>query len=145
TPLVQHPEFSKRAGLWRLAAQVAQRRSQTARAITCLETALDIEFQNLPETINLQQVRQDYGRLLNHYKGLANAVITLKIDVPADLPARTIRAADRWRALDRDNADVCNMAARILKTLGARELAWDYLTTPIGMKPNESGPWQNLA
>ena len=25
--------------------------------------------------------------------------------------------------------------------VGARDLAWDYLTTPIGLKPNESAPW----
>src|SRR5262249_46081673 len=59
TPLLQDPAYSKRSGLWRLAAQVAQRRGETARSITCLETALDLEFQNLPEQINLQQVRQD--------------------------------------------------------------------------------------
>ncbi len=35
--------------------------------------------------------------------------------------------------------------ARILKTLNDRDLSWDYLTTPIGQHPNESGPWLNLA
>jgi hypothetical protein len=153
TPLLQNPAYAKRPGLWRLAAQVAQRRDgmarqqtfpQTARAITYLETALDLEFQNLPEQINLQQVRQDYGQLLNHYEWLAGAVVALKVEVPADLAARTIRAADRWRALDRETSQVCDQAARILKTIGARELAWDYLTTPIGMRPNEAGPWQSL-
>jgi hypothetical protein len=153
TPLLQNAAYAKRPGLWRLAAQVAQRRDgmarqqtfpQTARAITYLETALDLEFQNLPEQINLQQVRQDYGQLLNHYEWLAGAVVALKIEVPADLAARTIRAADRWRALDRETSQVCDQAARILKTIGARELAWDYLTTPIGMRPNEAGPWQSL-
>ena len=29
--------------------------------------------------------------------------------------------------------------------MGARDLAWDYLTTPIGLKPNESEPWLGLA
>ena len=33
----------------------------------------------------------------------------------------------------------------MLKLLGARDLAWDYLTTPIGQKPNEAAPWRNLA
>src|SRR5262249_37180451 len=27
----------------------------------------------------------------------------------------------------------------------ARELAWDYLTTPVGLRPGESGPWAELA
>ena len=29
--------------------------------------------------------------------------------------------------------------------LKADELAWEYLTTPIGLNPNEASPWQNLA
>ena len=32
-----------------------------------------------------------------------------------------------------------------MQTVGARDLAWDYLTTPIGLKPNEASPWINLA
>ncbi len=144
-PMLDDAKLSRRPGLWRLTSQIAQRRSQTARAITCLENALEIEFQNLPSVVNLQQVRQDYGTLLQHYESLANAVVAMKIDPPSDLAARTIRAADRWRALDRDNGAVCEQTARILKTLGANDLAWDYITTPIGMRPNESGPWHDLA
>jgi Tfp pilus assembly protein PilF len=36
------------------------------------------------------------------------------------------------------------MTAKILRIVGAKEtesLAWDYLTTPLAMKPNESDPW----
>ena len=33
----------------------------------------------------------------------------------------------------------------MLKALGRRELAWEYLTTPIAQRPNESGPWLGLA
>jgi len=145
TPLLEDAKFNKRPGLWRLASRIAERRNQSARTIACLETALDLEFQNLPTVIDLQRVRRDYGRLLDHYNFLANAVSTLKIEVPADLPARTIRAADRWRALDRDSNQVCDKAGRILKTLGARDMAWDYLTTPIGLLPNEARPWRDLA
>jgi ferric-dicitrate binding protein FerR (iron transport regulator) len=149
TPLLDDKEHSKHPELWRLAAQIAQRRGQAARAVTCLETALEIEFQDLPDVVNLQEVRQDYGRLLQHYESLAGALTALKLDRSPDLVtnlvARTVRAADRWRALDRDSADVCERAARILKQLGYREMAWDYVTTPIGQRPNEAGPWHNLA
>jgi len=145
TPLLENADFAQRPGLWRLASLVAQRRNQPVRSIGYLEKALDLEFQALPEVVNLRQVRRDYGRLLEHYAWLADAVQTLKIEAPADLPTRTIRAADRWRSMDRDSNDVCERAARILKTLGARDLAWEYLTTPVGMKPNEAGPWLNLA
>ncbi|MBY0524058.1 MAG: FecR domain-containing protein [Gemmataceae bacterium] len=145
SPLLEHGEFSKRPMLWRLGSQIAQRRSLTARSIACLERALEREYHHLPEVINLRQVRSDYGQLLNHYDWLAGAVATMNIDPPKDLLARTVRAADRWRALDRESEQPSELAAKVLKTLGARELAWEYLTTPIALKPNEGGPWQNLA
>jgi len=30
-------------------------------------------------------------------------------------------------------------------TLGEEALAWDYLTTPLALKPNEAAPWRSLA
>jgi hypothetical protein len=57
-----------------------------------------------------------------------------------------VRAADRWRALDRDSAEPCRLAARVLRTLGEdRELVWGYLTTPVALRPNEAGPWSGIA
>ena len=56
--------------------------------------------------------------------------------------------ADRWRHLDSESADVPNRVAAILRKAGgkgASELAWDYVTTPLATKPNESGPWVSLA
>ena len=29
--------------------------------------------------------------------------------------------------------------------MGREDLAWDYLTTPLAMKPNEAAAWLNLA
>ena len=72
-------------------------------------------------------------------------MVTLKVRPPADFLARAVRAADRWRALDRDGGDACRAAARILQRLGERELGWDYLTTPVGLRPNEAAPWLGLA
>lgn len=59
--------------------------------------------------------------------------------------ARVIRAADRWRSLDPDPTAACQLAARVLRQLGAKDLAWDYLTTPVGLRPNEAAPWVELA
>ncbi|HMC64728.1 MAG TPA: hypothetical protein VKI65_07300, partial [Gemmataceae bacterium] len=144
-PLLDHAKFSKWAGLWRLGAQIAEKREQTARSIECLERALEIEYRHLPEVINLETVRQEYGKLLNHYDSLANAAAAMKIEPPGDLAARTVRAADRWRAIDRDSNAPCQSAAKVLRTLGAEDMAWDYQTTPIGQRPNESDPWLVLA
>jgi ferric-dicitrate binding protein FerR (iron transport regulator) len=133
------------AALWRLSGRIAEARGVTARSIACLERALDLEYRDLPEVINLEEVRRDYGKLLEHYQSLAQALATLKAPAPRDLPARTVRAADRWRALDRQDETACQSAAQTLRMLGAPELAWEYLTTPIGQKPNEADPWVGLA
>src|SRR5208283_554975 len=50
-----------------------------------------------------------------------------------------------WRALDREQGQCCELAAGVLRALGMRELAWEYMTTPVGLAPGESSPWQNMA
>ena len=107
---------------------------------------LALEYDDLPEVINLEEIRRDYGRLLDHYSSLARAVTAMKVAPPRDLLAKTVRAADCWRALDRDESGrPCDNAATILRLLGATDLAWEYQTTPLGQRPNESGPWLGLA
>jgi tetratricopeptide (TPR) repeat protein len=95
--------------------------------------------------VNLQAVRTDYGALLNQYHQLVLAITAVESTAPKNLPAKVVRAADRWRALDPDNTQACQLAAKTLQLLGDRDLAWDYLTTPVAMKPNEAAPWLDLA
>ena len=143
--LLDDAELAKRPGLWRLAAQIAAQREQPARELECLERALDSEYRRLPEVIDLQAVRRDYQRLLANYQELANALVRLKLAPPADFTARVVRTADRWRALDPEGGDACELAGRVLRTLGEGELVWDYLTTPVGRRPNEAAQWVALA
>jgi ferric-dicitrate binding protein FerR (iron transport regulator) len=143
--VLAHKEWAQHAALWRLAAALAERRDQSARALECLEKALELEYAKLPEVIDLQAVRRDYGKLLGHYQSLADAMVTLKVQQPADFMARAVAAADRWRALDREPGAACQAVARILQRLGQPDLGWDYLTTPVGLRPNEAGPWVELA
>src|SRR5262249_36573176 len=72
-------------------------------------------------------------------------MVTLKVPPPEGFRERAVRAADRWRALDREAGPPCQAAARILQRLGERDLGWDYLTTPVGLRPNEADPWVALA
>jgi tetratricopeptide (TPR) repeat protein len=88
--------------------------------------------------------REDYGKLLEHYQNQLEALVSLKIAAPDGFLTKVVRVADRWRALDGDGDAACQAAGRILQSLGERELAWDYLTTPVGKQPNESGPWVRL-
>jgi ferric-dicitrate binding protein FerR (iron transport regulator) len=143
--VLAHKEWGQQAALWRLAAALAERRDQSARALECLEMALALEYAKLPEVIDLQAVRRDYGKLLGHYQNLADAMVTLKVQQPADFMARAVAAADRWRALDREPGAACQAVARILQRLDQHDLGWDYLTTPVGLRPNEAGPWLELA
>jgi Tfp pilus assembly protein PilF len=143
--LLADPKLARRAALWRLGVKLAEQRDMPARALECLEHALEAEFQKPRAVINLQEVRHDYAKLLEHYQNLAQAMTTLKIKPPEDFLGRVVRAADRWRALDEDGSQACQQAGRILQTLGRRNLSWDYLTTPISQRPNEAAPWQELA
>jgi tetratricopeptide (TPR) repeat protein len=146
--LLSDPELVNSAGLWRLASQIADNRRDPVRAIECLEKALEIEYDRLPEVFDVQPIRNDYGRLLSHYEWLADSSKSLKVEPPKDLIQRVVKAADRWRHLDPESQDVPNRAAAILRKAGgddAAELAWDYVTTPLALKPNESGPWVSVA
>ena len=86
--------------LWRLASRLAEELRHTEPSIVCLERALDLEYAALPEVIELQGWRNDYRRLLSHYRSQAEALTASRAPLPADLAAKTVRAADRWRAHD---------------------------------------------
>jgi tetratricopeptide (TPR) repeat protein len=144
-PLLKDKALAGHSQLWRLAAFLAGKRGMVGRAAVCLEKALEIEYCNLPAVINLRAVREDYGTLLNHYETLAVAAKLLEKEPSPDFQARVVRAADRWRPLDNDGTAACQAAGRILQTLGAHDLAWDYDTTPLSQKPFEADPWLILA
>jgi Tfp pilus assembly protein PilF len=146
--LLAEPVYAKSSGLWRLASRTADNRRDSLRSMECLEKALDIEYDRLPEVFDVQPIRNDYGRLLSHYEWLADASASLKVTPPKDLAPRVVKAADRWRHLDPEATEVPNRAAAVLRKAGgdgAAELAWDYVTTPLALKPNESSPWVSLA
>ncbi len=143
--LLAEPRQAERPELWRLASEIAGERDRSARAIECLEKTWDLQARHLPEVIDLEAVRADHGRLLAHYQHLADAMVALKLPPPPDFVARVVRAADRWRALDSETAPACQAAAKVLRRLDERDLGWDYLTTPVALKPNEAESWAQLA
>ncbi|MBL7132742.1 MAG: FecR domain-containing protein [Phycisphaerae bacterium] len=143
--LLADKRLAKIPSLWRAAADVAFKRGRTASAVQRLDRALDIEYRRLPQKVNVRAVRAAFGHLMGEYAKLCQAVATLQDEPPKKVLAGLVRAADRWRALDVDPAPACHGAAKALRRLGANELAWDYLTTPLASKPNEAGPWAALA
>jgi tetratricopeptide (TPR) repeat protein len=143
--LLTDSELAKVPALWRLASTLADRRGNEPGSLAALETALDLEYAHLPESVAVEPLRRDYAQLLGHYQKLAGAAAELHTKPPADLAARAVRAADRWRALDPEKETVCNLAAGVLRSLGERELAWDYQTTPRAGQPTEAGHWLGTA
>jgi ferric-dicitrate binding protein FerR (iron transport regulator) len=132
--------------LWRLAADLAdEQRKAKATSLGYLERALDVEYTQLPAIVDLETVRGDYGRLLAGYHEIANALKTLDEKPSADLAPKVVRAADRWLSLETDPTAACQAAAPVLAALGDEALAWDYLTTPLALHPNEAAPLVSLA
>ena len=138
-------KLTQDSALWRLAAQVAERRGMEAKSIACLEKALDLEYQHLPEVIDLRSWRDDYGKLLDHYIKLAQSAKTLNVAVSPDLTEQTVRAIDRWRAHDPEAGDGCKKAAEVFALLGENDLAWDYTTTTLLGDGLDVARWQRVA
>jgi tetratricopeptide (TPR) repeat protein len=115
------------------------------RILECLERLLAQELEGAPEVVDLRTVRSEHGGLMERYEEQARAIQSLGLALPGDFHAKVVRAADRWRAIDPDNDEPCCVAGRIFQTIGSRAEAWDYLTTPVGRRPNEPGPWADLA
>jgi predicted Zn-dependent protease len=139
-PLLRAEGWSQLPGLWRKASEIASKQNDEPLSVARLERALLLEYETLPDLINLQDIRTNYGALLSRMESLAAAKVP-----ETDLKERAIRVADRWRVLDPDDTAACQSAARLLAHLGEEDLAWDYLTTPLADRPNESAPWLALA
>src|SRR5262249_29634823 len=89
--LLRDPEHGKRPDLWRLAVTLAEHREQHAKALAARRKALDLEYEQQPERINLEQVRRDYSALLDEYEGLAKALAKLSLPVPAGFRDGVVR------------------------------------------------------
>lgn len=131
--------------LWRFASKLAEDSGRKRLAAERLERAIQLEFATRPTVINIQTVRNDYTELLANYEELITASTTLELAPPADLGARIVQATDQWRTLDEDDTAACQTASRLLAKLNIKELAWDYLTTPLAENSGESAPWIALA
>jgi autotransporter-associated beta strand protein len=145
TNLLADERAAKTAWVWRLAADVAAKRNRLASSVQRSEMAMELEFAELPDVVNIQAVRNEYAGLLARYEQLAQSSATAEGEAPKELVSKIIRSADRWRALDPDANGPCLAAAKALQALSSRELAWEYLTTPLAAKPNEAAPWTALA
>ncbi|MEQ9407352.1 MAG: VIT domain-containing protein [Fuerstiella sp.] len=137
--------LQKSSELWRYAAAVAQNLGKHQTATQRLEQAILIDFENRPDIINVERLRADYQDLMTRFEQIIDAAATLEAELPRDLFARIIRAADQWRTLEDDVTTCCHTTARLLSKINRRDLAWSYLTTPLAGHSGESAPWRSLA
>ncbi len=145
--VLARPSAAGDPALWRLAAHVSQRRGQAGAAAERMEKALRLEAESshkTPARIELKELRDEFGMLLDHCERLARAAADLGQRPPAGLVGRTRWAAERWRALDR-GGPAATRAADVLLLLGERELAWDYLTTGLAAREDATPTWREAA
>jgi tetratricopeptide (TPR) repeat protein len=142
--LLRDDQRLRMAGLWRQASDIAAQLGDEDESLRRYEQAIELEFADLPDMINLEQFRQEYGPVLARLEEFAQTRVIAEEPISDDLVDRVIRLADRWRSIDPDKTAACHGAARILEILGERELAWDYWTTPLAATPNDSSAWMAL-
>ncbi|MDA1251873.1 MAG: VIT domain-containing protein [Planctomycetota bacterium] len=143
--LLKDENFAKQPALWREASAVSSELSQHDESLRRLEHALNLEFQDLPEAVDLQPFRASYGQLFDQFAALAENASSEEKTLPKDFLNRLLAMADRWRTIDPNDTDVCQRVARIASKLNEVDLAWGYLTTPLAENPGDSTAWRNLA
>jgi hypothetical protein len=138
------PTLAGRSDLWRRAAWVAAQRGRYGLAVERLERAMQIESR-LPVRPHPVALWRDYFLILTCLALQADELAELGRAAPPELIDRVVRVADRWRSLDADGRTPCQAAAAVLHRLGARDLAWDYLTTALVGQGGGAAAWRALA
>ena len=144
--LTTREELSEWSDLWRYAVVGGRCCRQKAAGLWSIRSEPSRSTSSSrPDVINLESLRNDYSNLLTRFEEVVDASATLELPPPRELIARLIRAADQWRSIDDDDTQCCQMTARILTKLNRKDLAWDYVTTPLAESSGESAPWTSLA
>ncbi|RIK83108.1 MAG: hypothetical protein DCC68_04685 [Planctomycetota bacterium] len=131
TPLLDDDAFAGSVSLWRLAADLAEKRGRLAESVARWEKVAEMEYSRLGESYEVATAREPFESLMQRYEKLATAIAATSQPATGELVANVVRAADRWRTLDADPSAACLSAAKILATLGKEDLAWAYATTPL--------------
>ncbi len=143
--LLSQAELAANSSLWRHASTNAKALGDLDEAARRLEHALQLEFDRLPEQINVEQFRTHYNAAFDLLaEAVADAQDT-ESPMPGDLAGRIRELGDRWRSIDPDATQPCFRTARLLSDMGLPFDAWDYWTSPLASVPNNSGAWSSLA
>ena len=143
--MLNNERYHELPSLWRLASAMADDQHRPARAAECLDRALALEFDRLPEEIELYDIRAEYSNLLELLGEAVESGPRYDADVRNRLVSSIVGAADRWRSLDPQSVEACRLAGTALARLGAVDLAWDYVTSPLADDVEPAPEWSNLA
>lgn len=122
------------------AMHVADAAKRRPLALAWLELAIEHD-----EASPLHVLRPRFEALFTRYEQTLDALRTLDQPAPPELVQRIVRAIDGWRALDPELTLACQRASRLLAQLGQDQLAWDYLVTPLALKPADAATWASTA
>lgn len=142
--LLARPKLAVDPELWRMAARINLMRDKKTKGMNALETALDLEWTERPATLSLEAIRREYALLLDHYQRQARAAAELEQPAPDGLLDKTLRAIERWRALD-PKGPHAQKAVDVLLALNEQEWAWDYLTTALATDEATPEKWHQEA
>lgn len=143
--MAKEPVFAKNPDFWRAAAQMAFEASDIAGEIEARERALDAAFAGSFEGADISDMSEDCVSLLKAYTSMIKLAPALKATPPPELAVKVRRTADRWRSVAPSSEAACEISAEAFRALGDRDLAWDYLTTPLANEPNDASSWERLA
>ncbi len=134
--------FAAQASFWRTASELSAGRQRAVERFTRLEKALEIEFAALPKTVNVEVIRNQYRDHLNQLRNIAQST---RGSERATVLKLARNASERWRSIDPNETEVCQLAGRVMDVLGRSRDAWDYWTTPLSAAPESSTAWQQFA
>lgn len=133
---------AKQPTLWRIAAEFSAGRKRELERLVRLDRALGLEFADLPKTVNVEVLRQQYNEHLTQLKTLVEKGDRAE---RATLTKLTLAAAERWRSIDPDETQVCRLVGQVLTSLGKKREAWAYWTTPLSAASESSSAWKQFA
>jgi tetratricopeptide (TPR) repeat protein len=143
--LLNYKNAKENAALWRTASQIATALGDDDEALRRLEQAMRLEFDALPDMVNVESLRAEYNKLFDRFTAFSEKALANGEPLPKDFVERVTQAADAWRSIDPDPTFACQRAARLLQLVGLYDNAWEYWTTPLVNTANSSDAWKSLA
>jgi tetratricopeptide (TPR) repeat protein len=140
--LLADPAKAKQPSLWRRAAHIAERRKQYDSARLRLRRALELD-RNRPR--DLAALRRDFAWFLHLAQQCVGELSAQQRSVPHELLDEVMGIADQWRAVDPMDVEPCELAGRLFRRAGERELAWSYVTSPADLQRGSAADWLELA